>query len=388
MKDLFPGYYKPSAETLRDMWGRGVICVDTNVLLDVFRVSDDTARQLLDTLERLSQRLWLPHHVAQEYHSHVDAIVAEQVKPYDEAGKRIEGLLESLASPRSHPFVDDALLNEARDFFKRLNAGLAQRRERIEGLLSDNALKERISKLFSGKVGDKLSNEETERICREGADRFDRKIPPGYADKKDKPEPQRYGDLIIWESLIVKLANEKRPGIFVTSDVKEDWFLRVSGKTIGPRPELVSEVKARAGVDFYLYATPGFLGYANEYLNAGVRPEAIREVQALEADRRAKTSHMGMLHTVRRMILHALGPEAKPMSYARLGGGKWQVRLADGRRVVVNPNNPISPVTLLQQWGANPTKPPVVVETAKAAEADTEVGDNVGAEGAESSLSE
>lgn len=145
MRDLFPGYYRPTPAALAHIWNTGLITLDTNVLLDVFRVSDATAGQLLSTLEQLHARLWLPYHVAKEYHAHVEHIVAEQVKPYDEAMKRMETLLDSFASPRSHPFIDDDLLASTRVLFTRLEGVLRERRGRIEGLLSDNSLKERIA---------------------------------------------------------------------------------------------------------------------------------------------------------------------------------------------------------------------------------------------------
>src|SRR5687768_8624924 len=138
MKELFPGYYRPSASTLADIWRTGIISLDANVLLDVFRVSDATAAQLLDTLERLQARLWIPYQVAKEYHTHLESIVADQVKPYDEATKRIESLLSTFSSPRSHPFIGDDLLNRTKTLFEELNRELNGRKARLEELLSDN----------------------------------------------------------------------------------------------------------------------------------------------------------------------------------------------------------------------------------------------------------
>jgi hypothetical protein len=344
MKELFPGYYRPSPAKLEEMWSTGIISLDTNVLLDVFRVSDATADQLLSTLEQLHSRLWLPYHVAKEYHTHVDSIVADQVKPYDEAMKRMDVLLDSFGSTRNHPFLDDTLLAELRALFSKLNTSLRGRRDRMERLLSDNPLKERIATLFTGRIGEPLSAEDLDRIYQEGAQRFDSKVPPGYADKKDKPEPQRYGDLVIWESLIAKLVQENKPSLFVTSEVKEDWFLRISGKTVGPRPELISEMRSRAGVDFFLYATPAFLSYANEFLNAGVQPEAIREVQDLQVVRRQRFHEMHRAsHLVRRTIAALLGPDARVSRMRRMDGKRYFVHLDDGQRLMVDLADPANP---------------------------------------------
>jgi PIN domain-containing protein len=337
MKDLFPGHYTPAADVLRNMWRDGLISVDTNVLLDVFRVSDETARQLLGTLERLRDHLWLPYQVAKEYHSRVEIVIAEQTKPYDEASKQLSALLLAFNAPRNHPFLDAALLRDTQALFEKLEKGLQQRRASLQELLNQNPLKERIAVLFDGRVGAPFTPAELDAIYGEGRDRYERHIPPGFADGKDKPEPQRYGDLVIWKSLLAKLGAAKVPGIYVTSDVKDDWFHRVAGRTIGPRPELIEEMKREAGIAFHIYTTLSFLQYANEFLDAGVGQDAIKEVQELEQVRRRRASISSELFRIRRRIRDTVGSRVAELRRVPVTGSKmWVARLEDGRQVIMD----------------------------------------------------
>lgn len=69
--------------------------------------------------------------------------------------------------------------------------------------------------------------------------------------------------------------------IFVTDDRKEDWWLKVEGKVIGPHPELLQEIATQAGIMFYMYSADPFMKYAGKYLNQKVEKKAIDEVREL-----------------------------------------------------------------------------------------------------------
>lgn len=107
------------------------------------------------------------------------------------------------------------------------------------------------------------------------------------------------------------------PIIIVTDDVKEDWWWRHEGKIVGPSPELVDEIRSKAGVDFYMYVSDQFMEYAREYLNQQVDQGAIdeiREVRKLDEQRRLHAERLiarteQRLHEFRHELL-ALDAEA------------------------------------------------------------------------------
>ena len=96
-----------------------------------------------------------------------------------------------------------------------------------------------------------------------------------------------YGDLILWHQIIDKAKNEEKPIIFVSDDKKDDWWWEVKGKTVGPRPELITEMQYEAGVQFYMYKTDRFVGYAGEYLKIQVDQGVVDEVQEVAEERRS-----------------------------------------------------------------------------------------------------
>jgi hypothetical protein len=61
MRNIFPGYYRPTDEEFYKMWQECIFVFDANVLLNLYRYSPDTRDELLDVLERLKDRIWIPH---------------------------------------------------------------------------------------------------------------------------------------------------------------------------------------------------------------------------------------------------------------------------------------------------------------------------------------
>lgn len=79
--------------------------------------------------------------------------------------------------------------------------------------------------------------------------------------------------------MLDKAKSENKAIIFVTDDAKEDWWRTFKGQTLGPRPELTAEIKAKAGVDFYMYASDRFLHFAQKYLHQAIEQSAIEELK-------------------------------------------------------------------------------------------------------------
>jgi len=112
----------------------------------------------------------------------------------------------------------------------------------------------------------------------EGARRFNKGIPPGFADK-NKDGDDAYGDYFIWEEMISVASARKLPVIFVSDDQKKDWMAEHEGKLVGPRPELMQEFWKRSGERFYIYSLSEFLRWVNRYKEASISEETIAEVE-------------------------------------------------------------------------------------------------------------
>jgi hypothetical protein len=120
----------------------------------------------------------------------------------------------------------------------------------------------------------------------------------------------QFGDLVLWKQLLEWSKLKKiKAIIFITADNKEDWWHRVSGKTIGPRPELVSEISQFSGVKrFWMYSFSEFGKNAKIYVNARLSEDSLKEISrvATELPHRRKlienhrTNIDGLTHEIMR----------------------------------------------------------------------------------------
>lgn len=279
MRDKFPGYYRPTDDEFKNMWEKGLFVFDTNVLLDFYRYSDETVKELFKIMDVIQDRIWIPYQVSKEYHRNLTSIVAEQVRKYDESLRTLQSFKKQIEEKRNHPFIDNDLKDEVESFCEKFDNILNEKKNEIKDLIVSNPIKEQIADLLKEKIGSEFSIEELEGIFKNGEERYKNKVPPGYMDDKKKPFPEKYGDLIIWQELLKKNKEVEQPIIFITRDTKEDWFLNEMGLTISPRPELIAEfIKSKPNL-FYCYTTTSFLKYSNEYLEADIDKKSIKEIE-------------------------------------------------------------------------------------------------------------
>jgi hypothetical protein len=279
MRKLFPGHYRPTNQELDYMWRECVFAFDANVLLNVYRYTRKTQERLLEILGRLQDRIWVPHQAAHEYHKNRLTVISDQMKVYDDLDRVFQNLLQDLKSRPRHPFIDySRLINIFQAALTQAQKVLKETKKQHPNLVPSDPLSEKIATLFEDRVGSEYPPERYKEICTEAEERIKQKIPPGYKDsKKDDP----FGDILLWYQLIAHAEDQKKPIIFVTDDVKEDWWLQHEGQTIGPRPELIKEMFTKAGVSFYMYRTERFMIYAQNFLDLRDQPAAVEEVREI-----------------------------------------------------------------------------------------------------------
>jgi hypothetical protein len=117
----------------------------------------------------------------------------------------------------------------------------------VEDTNSDPVLT-RLADIVLGHRGDPMEQCLYENAIVEARRRSDNSLPPGYKDK-DKWKREGLeggaGDYIVWEQFLQESAKRSVDGVFVTGDVKEDWYVIQSGEARGPRNELAEEYASR-----------------------------------------------------------------------------------------------------------------------------------------------
>jgi PIN like domain len=137
-----------------------------------------------------------------------------------------------------------------------------------------------------------VSSIEVERneIYERAEQRIQLSIPPGFGDAAQKKDYHRYGDVVLWLQMLDYAKASQKTLIFVTSDSKEDWWRRQSGKTVGPRQELIQEMHVAAGVGFHMYTPATFIEHAakslelqTESAKIKVAAKELRDIEARKA---------------------------------------------------------------------------------------------------------
>lgn len=297
MKDLFPGHLKESEENLREVWDSCIFVFDANILLNLYRYSDATRNEFLRLLEKIKDRVWLPHRAAEEYLSNRLSVIDQQEQSYDSTIKSINNLKSDLDNARQHPFVSKQTMGDVDSVFNALCEELLKNKKVHTQRISNDEIKNSISQIFENRVGLPFDKEKLEQLIVDGEERYKQKIPPGFKDASKSSESEvftdkcrKYGDLIVWKQVLEHSSEVEKGVVLVTDDKKEDWWERFKGKMVGPRPELVKEFKDSTNNTFHMYQADRFLELARENLGEQVSPEIVEEIR--EVRRRDKMAFL------------------------------------------------------------------------------------------------
>lgn len=287
MRSVFVGHFRPTQEEFSELWSNGVFVVDANVLLNLYRYSNATRQELEKALLAIKSRAFIPHQAAKEFLRNRLSVTAGQASEYTKTINAINNLLATLSNKDRHPFLPDAELPKLQSYAEELTGILEEQQQTLLNKLSEDEILTFVENLFSGKTGHPFDVAELDKIAKEGEERYKREIPPGYKDSRkdsDNDQYRRFGDLIVWKQIINFAKADKKSVIFITDDKKEDWWLEQSGKTIGPRSELIEEFCSNTGQKFWMYTVDKFIQESARASETEVSEEVIEEIIKVSSD--------------------------------------------------------------------------------------------------------
>ncbi|WP_431927538.1 PIN domain-containing protein [Amycolatopsis tucumanensis] len=286
MRSQFWGHYPLSRNEYATLWGEGIVVLDTNALLNLYRYSVDARNDLLKVLDHFQSRIWLPHHVAYEFHENRVGLIREQLKVGASISESLKKLLEQasgrLRDHAKNAFFDVGEIEKVlKGHFDKITSEIEDKHQkglRKYGVTPQNdPILARVAKLYDKQVGKPYPEQELEKLKASADERYAREVPPGYKDV-NKGDDRKYGDFILWSQILDYAKEMQRHVILVTEDSKEDWWWRAGGQTLGPRPELRSEFHSQVGKLFYIYQPASFLKEADERFKIGISVGAVQEV--------------------------------------------------------------------------------------------------------------
>ena len=277
------------------MWSKATIVFDTNVLLDLYRYDTATRDEFIQIISFYKERLWIPYQVGWEFHRNREGVIKQNAEAYDRVQKefcsKIDDLLKSAdALADNHPLLNmSEIKKRAKTFKSAIEKSLASQKGAHPKIDNTNdVVLDTITELFEGRTGENFTEEELCKIYEEGVKRYEKKVPPGYCDKKDKKSclPQElYGDLILWKQIIKWSAEQSTDIILVSSEEKEDWWNIADDKTKSPRVEMLKEFIKQTQRKVLIYSRTAFLENAKNRKDVKVSPKTIKEVEKAEAVR-------------------------------------------------------------------------------------------------------
>ncbi|WP_437895166.1 PIN domain-containing protein [Sorangium sp. So ce124] len=315
MKKLFPGSYPPTQTEFEAIWSEGMFVFDTNMLLNFYRYTEATRKEFLELVSspEVAQRIWIPHRVAFEYHRLLHSVRYEQLAACLEMQSDIKKWAKSIRSGDHH--------RRGEQFLELANK-LVEDAESQYMHPDRQALIERIAELFDGKVGLAWDEKRLTETVKDGEQRYKNKIPPGFEDRK--PGDEKYGDLVIWFQIVDEARKRQKPVIFVTDEVKEDWWLRIGGRTVGPLPALRNEMFEKANVMFYMYSGDRFLEQARTSLKRPVADATVAEVKHVREEQNRKQLSVDDVRDIHNILVAGHADEVERLNKQRSYLRRWR----------------------------------------------------------------
>lgn len=290
MKNAIKEYLNLSNDEKRQLWANAVFVFDTNIFLNLYRYTEVTRESLLKAMEQLSDRIWMPKQVAQELMKDRAKVIFDTLEIVKALKEEKEKFINNCREKLRRETSDTKIENMSIEIDEHINS-LIEESSYIESVDDDKIL-EQLLKLYENKVGDGFSNTEIEAIKKEGTERYDKQIPPGYKDYKKGEDNNAFGDLIIWKEILSFAKNNKKDIIYVTGDKKDDWWNKVNGRTLGPRVELKKEFFDETNKCFHMYSMDRFLEQFEEIQGTQIKQSAIDEVKNYERVIEEKHRHI------------------------------------------------------------------------------------------------
>lgn len=253
-----------------------IIICDTNVYLDIYRYSPEFSEFATQCMRTVQSYIILPSTVRLEYLKHYRSEFGSMKKKVKTAGAETKNQIER--SRKKVIDTCDTLRSLHYPDISELRDSLENKFSELEILINNFFEDRNILELISSSWGDvdlvyeiveeitkanqimpPITQENIYRICEEGEKRYKAKtpIPPGFKDAKDKDGVRKYSDLILWKEVIEYSKDNQKNVIFVTNDVKSDWWL-YDNDGIQFHPALIKEFISETSLKIIAYSSSSF----------------------------------------------------------------------------------------------------------------------------------
>lgn len=260
-----------------------IIVPDTNILLYLYKCSFNTSQNIVDLLGKVKEKIIIPSRVYKEYFNHKDEEQGKIDRKYDSFTKNLKKQVNelkgkingSISESRKYDFPDcDVLETGIGTFLDKIILTIEKYENSLSAEKQNKSVQiANVAQLIrywneQGKIKSEPTIVQLMEYIKEGEFRFRYKMPPGYKDEEEKDKEvkkdskkdnfegriRKYGDLFVWKE-IIDIGKERKDEylIFLTNDVKEDWWVLKGEENnkvpVSMREELRKEYMTITGSD-------------------------------------------------------------------------------------------------------------------------------------------
>lgn len=223
-----------------------VIALDTNVLLNIYRYSPEFSEFALNCIRAVKNYIVLPATVRLEYGKHCRAEFAKMQGRVQNAGNETTDQIKRSKDKvlATCDRLERLQFPDVEDLRSSLSAKLDEVQTALENFFADRGSLNFVAHSWNNNdyvqalvsewdqanaIMQSPTQEDIYAWCEEGENRYKKDVPPGFKDAKNKDGVRKYSDLILWKELLRFAAKEKKHIVFVTDDVKADWWELING---------------------------------------------------------------------------------------------------------------------------------------------------------------
>jgi hypothetical protein len=257
MKNIFWEYYHPTKEEIQKIKKEGVYIFDSSSLLKIYTLPSAKRNKIFKKLELLSGegRVWITNENCKEYHCSRLNKIEEQFSCFNKVIDQIKSInlnFQVDTGYQEHFLIrKDKIVNSLnKDLTKiknKLLEDITKQKDRFPDWREKDPIRNKIDKLFSGKIGEPDTEEERINKIKIAIDRRSKNKKPGLTD-------DTMGDTISWLQIVdYAKRTDFKFIIYITEEKKDDfWSKKKLSKDVLPAPELIREIYDQCKKMFYI----------------------------------------------------------------------------------------------------------------------------------------
>lgn len=273
MKDIFSEYYSDNNKSEKEIWETAIICLDSNVMLELYRMPEETRNSYFEVFEQIKGRVIIPYQAMKKFFNNRFNVIENERMNYESV---LNDLMTSLRTTETNYVAKFRNpVAEIEEFLKEIRGNVENTSKKIKVLIInkipsyfDDHILVKLTDLFQNRIHKAFEVEKLEEFYENGNKKYREKCSLDYKDV-NKSEEKQYEDYIIWEEMINISFEEKKPIIFISNNKKGNW--RHGRETSQVRHELLEEFRKRAGYQFFMYKLEEIPEKVKTYLETEIK---------------------------------------------------------------------------------------------------------------------